>query len=47
MVLVLMSATNIRSIEQLKHVRGREAGVALALLQKIPGGAAVAQSPLF
>jgi hypothetical protein len=31
MVFVLMSATNIRSIEQLKHVRGREAGVALGI----------------
>ena len=31
MVFVLMAANNIRSIEQLKHIRGREAGVVLGL----------------
>ncbi len=31
MVFVLMAATNTRSIEQLKHIRGREAGVLLGI----------------
>jgi hypothetical protein len=31
MVFVLMAANNIRSIEQLKHVRGREAGMTLGI----------------